>query len=134
VPRGVALLAVFLLLVLASIATAVGLFWPRDLDPAPELVVFTGGDPARGRQFLGQYGCPACHIIPGISEARGLIGPPLDHFASRVYIGGVVPNTPSNLVAWLVNPPAIDPLTAMPPTGLSDADARDVAAYLYTLR
>jgi hypothetical protein len=32
-----------------------------------------------------------------------------------------------------LNPPAIDPLTAMPATGISEAEARDAAAYLYTL-
>lgn len=133
-PRSVALIAGLLLLILAGIATAVGVFWPRELDPAPELVAFTGGDPERGRQALARYGCPTCHIIPGIAEANGLVGPPLDHFASRVYVGGVVPNTPGNLIAWLMNPPAIDPLTAMPATGISEADARDVAAFLYTLR
>jgi cytochrome c1 len=133
-PRGVVLLTLLLLLVLAGIGATVGLLWPRELDPAPELAAFTGGDPERGRQVLGQYGCPACHIIPGVSEANGLVGPPLDHFGSRVYVGGVVPNTPANLVAWLMDPPAIDPLTAMPATGISEADARDVAAYLYTLR
>jgi cytochrome c1 len=36
-------------------------------------------------------------------------------------------------VAWIRNPPAIDPLTAMPASGLGEAAARDVAAYLYTL-
>jgi cytochrome c len=133
-PRGIALTAGLLLLILAGIATAVGLFWPRELDPARELVAFTGGNPERGRQTLGRYGCPTCHIIPGVSKANGLVGPPLDHFAIRMYVGGVVPNTPGNLVAWLIDPPAVDPLTAMPATGLSQAEARDIAAYLYTLR
>jgi cytochrome c1 len=133
-PRGVVLLTLVLLLALAGIGTAVGLLWPRELDPAPELAAFTGGAPERGRQTLARHGCPTCHVIPGVPQADGLVGPPLDHFASRVYVGGVVPNTPDNLIAWLIDPPAIDPLTAMPATGLSEADARDIAAYLYTLR
>jgi len=132
-PRGVVLLAGLLLLVLAGIVTAVGLLVPRDLDPARELMAFTGGDPARGKEMTRQKGCPTCHTIPGIAEAEGLVGPPLDHFASRIYVGGVVPNTPDNLVAWIMDPPKIDPLTAMPPTGVSEAEARDIAAYLYTL-
>lgn len=133
-PRGIVLLTFLLLLVLASIPTALGLLWPNEHDPARELVAFTGGDPERGRQSLRQYGCPTCHVIPGVAHAKGSVGPPLDHFASRTYIGGVVPNTPDNLVAWLIDPPAIDPLTAMPATGIDEAAARDVAAYLYTLR
>lgn len=133
-PRGVALLAVLLLLILSAIAAAVGLLGPSDLDPARELVVVTGGDPDRGRETIRKNGCSTCHIIPGISEAKGLVGPPLDHFASRAYIGGVVPNTPANLVAWIQNPPGIDPMTAMPATGLSEIQARDAAAYLYTFQ
>jgi cytochrome c2 len=132
-PRGVALSAVALLLVLAGIGAAVGLLRPHDLDPAREFVAFTGGDPDHGRQALAQYGCTTCHIIPGIAAANGLVGPPLDHFASRAYVAGALPNTPENLVSWILNPPAIDPLTAMPATGISEAEARDAAAYLYTL-
>jgi cytochrome c1 len=131
-PRGVVLLSGLLLLVLGAIATAVAVLRPQ--DPARELLTFTGGDAERGRQAIRQNACPTCHIIPGISEANGLVGPPLDRFADRVYIGGVLPNTPDNLVAWIIDPPGIDPLTAMPPSGVSEAEARDIAAYLYTLR
>jgi hypothetical protein len=51
-----------------------------------------------------------------------------------MYIGGVLPNTPENMLRWLQNPPAMDPLTAMPNMGVTEADARDMAGYLYTLR
>jgi cytochrome c2 len=37
-------------------------------------------------------------------------------------------------VRWIVNPRAVSPKTAMPVTGISEADARHVAAYLLTLR
>jgi cytochrome c2 len=131
-PRGVALLAGLLLLILGGIATAVAVLRPQ--DPVRELLTFTGGDAERGRQAIRQNACPTCHIIPGISEAKGLVGPPLERFAERVYVGGVVPNTPDNLVAWIIDPPSIAPLTAMPPSGVSEAEARDIAAYLYTLR
>jgi mono/diheme cytochrome c family protein len=132
-PGGVVLLATLLLLILTGIVAGVGLRGPSDPDPARELTAFTGGDPDRGRETIRQNGCPTCHIISGISEAKGLIGPLLDHFASRAYIGGVVPNTPENLVAWIRNAPGIDPMTAMPASGISEAEARDAAAYLYTL-
>jgi cytochrome c len=46
----------------------------------------------------------------------------------------VLPNTPENMFRWLQNPPAVDPLTAMPNLGVTEADARDMAGYLYTLR
>jgi cytochrome c len=132
-PRGVVLLAALLLLMLIGIAGMAGLLRPNDPDATRELAVFTGGDPERGKETLRQSGCPTCHTIPGIAEARGQVGPPLERFADRVYIAGVVPNTPANLVAWIKDPPGIDPLTAMPASGLGEAQARDVAAYLYAV-
>jgi cytochrome c1 len=38
------------------------------------------------------------------------------------------------MIAWLQNPQAIVPGNAMPNMGLSEPDARDITAYLYTLR
>jgi cytochrome c1 len=38
------------------------------------------------------------------------------------------------LTMWVRDPTAIDPMTAMPVVGLAEAEARHVAAYLYTLR
>jgi cytochrome c1 len=94
----------------------------------------TGGDPHKGRIAIERYGCQSCHTIPGIRGADGLVGPPLTKIASRVYIGGVLPNTPDNMIRWIRNPKEIDQLTAMPNTGVSEPDARDIAGYLYTLR
>ena len=94
----------------------------------------TGGDPARGRVLMRTYGCQACHTIPGVSGADGTVGPPLAGVASRSYIGGVLVNAPENMVRWIEDPKAVDPLTAMPNVGVTPADARHIAAYLYTLR
>jgi cytochrome c len=94
----------------------------------------TGGNPGRGKEVLRQYGCGSCHTIPGIRGANALVGPALEQIASRMYIAGVLPNTPENMLRWLQNPPAVDPLTAMPNVGVTEADARDMAGYLYTLR
>lgn len=96
--------------------------------------VETGGEPDRGAQLIGRYGCGSCHTIPGIRAANGLVGPPLTSFSRRSYIAGELPNSPDNLVKWIVDPPAVEPKTAMPKLGLSASEARDVAAYLYTLR
>jgi cytochrome c1 len=43
-------------------------------------------------------------------------------------------NTPPNLVRWIREPQAVVPGNAMPNMGVSEVDARDIAAYLYTLR
>ena len=92
------------------------------------------GNIERGRSLMVHYGCASCHEISGVPEARGKIGPPLDGIAERMYIGGVLENTPENLFRWIRNPQEASPRTAMPPTGTSDEDTRDIVAFLYTLR
>lgn len=92
-----------------------------------------GGDFERGKSAILRRGCPACHTIPGIAGAEGLVGPPLTRIASRVYLAGVLPNTPENLVRWLQDPPAVHPRTAMPNMGIPEQEARDITAYLLTL-
>ena len=94
----------------------------------------TGGDPRRGHAAIRTHGCSSCHTIPGVDGADALVGPSLDRIASRGYIGGVLPNTPDNLVRWILDPPGVDPHTAMPNLKLSEQDARDIAGYLYTLK
>jgi cytochrome c len=93
-----------------------------------------GGDPNRGKEQIIAYGCGSCHIVPGIRQAKGMVGPPLTHFAYRGYIAGEVPNNPDFLVRWISVPQAIEPGTVMPNLGVSEAKARDIAAYLYTLK
>jgi cytochrome c len=92
------------------------------------------GDPDRGRSAIAQYGCGSCHLVPGIRDAVGMVGPPLIHWSRRAYIAGRLANTPDNLVHWIVAPQAIEPGTAMPMLGVSVDEARNIAAYLYTLR
>jgi mono/diheme cytochrome c family protein len=96
--------------------------------------VATLGDPAHGRTLIEEFKCGACHTIPGVSAARGVLASPLFWFSRRSFIAGEVPNTPPNLVKWVLDPRAIEPRTAMPAVGLDEEEARDVAAYLYTLR
>jgi len=115
-------------LVLATFAAAGGC--RRD----PPAVLVAGGNPARGREAIAAYGCGACHVVPGVRAARGMVGPPLTAFAGRAYIAGEAPNTANALIRWIMNPQSIEPGTAMPALGVTEAHARDIAAYLYTLR
>ena len=118
-----------------------GNIWPRLSDTAKTNVSIAsdqrvaGGDPARGRAIIasGVHGCAACHSIPGIRWPNGIVGPPLRGFSERGFIAGQLPNRPDVLVAFLQNPPAIVPQTGMPNVGLTTEQARDIAAYLYTL-
>jgi cytochrome c len=106
----------------------------RGPDPAPSRPLVYGGDPDAGASLIRGYGCGGCHTIPGITGADGTVGPPLTEFAYRSYIAGNLPNTPGNLVAWIVDPQAVEPGTAMPDLGVTEEQARHIAAYLYSLR
>ena len=91
------------------------------------------GDPEAGAALIQLAGCGTCHRIPGIDEAGGLVGPPLDGIGDRIFIAGVLRNTPDNMMTWLKNPQEVVPGNAMPDMGLTDDQARNIAAYLYTL-
>jgi mono/diheme cytochrome c family protein len=91
-------------------------------------------DAERGRQAINQYACVTCHRIPGVVGPNAPVGPPLTGIAARAMIAGRLANTPDNMVRWLREPQAVDPLSAMPALGVSARDARDIAAYLDTLK
>ena len=92
------------------------------------------GDADRGKQLISQYGCTACHNVPGVKGPRGMVGPSLDHMASRTYIAGKFQNSVPNMTKWLQNPQSMDPTNAMPNLGVTPDDSRDMTAFLYTLK
>jgi cytochrome c len=93
----------------------------------------TGGIPERGKDAIGKYGCAACHTIDGISS-EAMVGPPLTRMAARSYLAGSMQNNGTNLVHFIQHPRAVHNDTAMPEIGLTDEEARDIAAYLYTYK
>jgi cytochrome c1 len=103
-------------------------------DPQERANVATGGASTRGPAAIQKYGCASCHTIPGIIGADANVGPPLTRVGGRVYIAGVLMNTPENMVRWIKNPLEVDAKTAMPNLNVTDDDVKDIAAYLYTLR
>jgi len=90
-------------------------------------------DARRGERALYQYACNACHTIPGVTSSQPQVGPPLAGIADRLLIAGKLANTPDNMVRWLRHTRAVAPLSAMPEMGVTEQDARDIAAYLATL-
>lgn len=106
-----------------------GLLGGCDDGGAPGLAL--PGDPERGRQAILREGCGSCHRIPGIPGARGSIGPALEELSQRRVLAGRLPHTVENLVRWIRTPQSIDARSAMPDTGLSEQEARDIVAYLY---
>ena len=100
--------------------------------PGPAVHEVPGGDPARGRQLIVAYGCGACHHAPGVPGAVGAVGPSFDGFGTRAFIVGRLRNEPAGVIRWIRTPQAVRPGTLMPDLGVSEADAHDLAAYLYT--
>ncbi|HXU99840.1 MAG TPA: c-type cytochrome [Caulobacteraceae bacterium] len=119
------------LLVLVGAVAALAACSPPSGEP---ITLIPGGDSDRGRAAIERIGCGACHTIPGVPGASGVAGPPLIGIGRRTFIAGTLANTPSNMERWLEAPQAVLPGNAMPNMEIDDHDARDVAAYLYTLR
>jgi putative membrane protein len=92
------------------------------------------GNRGQGAALIIQYGCGTCHEITGIPGAHGLVGPSLDHFGRRIYIAGMLRNSPDNLLRWLQDPQAIVSGNVMPNMHISKVDANDIAAYLLTIQ
>lgn len=122
----------FRLCVLTLIASCTGC----DKGPTPSTPTSepSAGNVVRGQSLLAQYQCGACHVIPNIPVARGIAGPPLNNFGQRSYIAGHIPNNSELLTQWIIDPRSLAPTTTMPSMGVSTKDARDIAAYLHTLR
>jgi len=94
-------------------------------------MTLTGGNPDNAPALLRRYGCAGCHTIDVLTGATGLVGPPLQHLRQRTYIAGHLQNTADNLIQWIVAPQRASPGSAMPDTGITESEARDVAAFLY---
>lgn len=123
------------LMVLGALMAAafLGHLWLRGLHRFPDAPRWEipEADPSQGKLVIMQSGCASCHVIPGVRKATGRVGPKLEDFRNQVFIAGMIPNTPENLIRWIQYPQEISPGSAMPNLGLTEQEARDVAAYLY---
>ena len=126
--------SVSLIALIAWLLVLSGCHKEREARYAEAAQMTGGGNPQAGITAIQKYGCSGCHTITGVQGAHGMVGPPLDHFAYRVYIAGRLPNTPENLMHWIQKPQEVWPGNAMPDMGVPEQDSRDIAAYLYTLR
>src|SRR2546425_213535 len=98
------------------------------VTPAPP-----SGLAAEGKTLYASRGCVGCHTIRGVSA--GVLGPDLTTFGSRrTLAAGMFPNTPERVAEWVKNPGGLKPGVKMPALGLTDDQARAVAAYLASLK
>ena len=73
--------------------------------------------------FREKYGCQSCHIVGG---SGGYVGPPLDKAGERLQPGWVY--------HWLLDPQKYKPQTMEPRAGLTEAEAKDLTAYIMSLK
>src|SRR3954469_12745886 len=126
--RSVAICGAVGIVALAVIAGA----WLRSKQQSESVAAaITAGDASRAPDLIRRFGCGGCHTIPGVPGGDGQVGGPLQNLRTRVYIGGVATNTAENLIRFIVNPQSFSPQIAMPASGITEPDARDVATYLY---
>jgi cytochrome c oxidase subunit 2 len=91
------------------------------------------GPAEEGKTIYARSACVGCHTIRGVSA--GTIAPDLTHVGSRKTLAaGLFANTPDNLTAWLLDPPAVKPGSKMPAVGLTPEQARSIATYLTSLK
>lgn len=94
--------------------------------------ISAGGDAARGETVLRSVGCTGCHVVgedTRLRQARGLsfdVAPELSRAGSKL--------DPDWIFEWIKNPRKYRPATPMPNLRLSDQEARDIVAYLTTLK
>ena len=125
--------AVLALLAVAVLSAPVSLIVQQRQDShrrQAAAAVATGGDPKAGRRAYLAYHCDACHETDPAVFAKGQVGPSLKGVAQRTEIAGRLSNQPDVLVAWIHHPQALAPGSGMPEQGLTDKDARDIAAWL----
>ncbi|MDB5697494.1 MAG: uncharacterized protein JWN69_298 [Alphaproteobacteria bacterium] len=132
--RGLIITLGAILAIGAGTAAAVTLEYRQEQNQLVQRAeALTGGNAARGQSAFEAYGCGACHAVRGVPQATGKVGPPLDGIGDRAIIAGRLANNPDNLMRWIRDPRGVDRQTAMPPVGLTRAQARDISAFLYTL-
>ena len=117
-------------LIIVVVIGAAASYWMRTKasEREQQAAGLTGGNVARAPEILRQYGCVACHTVRGVAAAGGLLGPNLSDREK------LLTKKPQELIAYIVNPKASNPKTVMPTTGISEPEARDIVAYLLSLR
>jgi mono/diheme cytochrome c family protein len=91
-----------------------------------------GGNALHGKELVNNIGCKGCHVIGDdarMRDARGFsydIAPELTRAGSKL--------DPDWMFQWIKNPRLYRPNTRMPDLRLSDQEAKDIVAYLKTLK
>lgn len=102
-----------------------GTLQKADVKPASvDGAQFSAEMATHGKQlFETKYGCQSCHTI---GSSGGYVGPSLNDVGDWL--------TAAWIEAWLRNPQALVPDASEPHQSISEAEIRDITAYLLTLK
>lgn len=90
-------------------------------------------DTIAGAKLFAAKACSGCHSLSATDKRKTLLGPNLANVGVRRYIAaGTLLNTDENRARWIQHPWSFKHGAVMPELGLSDADAKTLAAYLRT--
>ncbi|MGA7159365.1 MAG: c-type cytochrome [Bacteroidota bacterium] len=93
---------------------------------------YKGGSAEKGKEHFENFGCKACHVMGDdlrVRNARGSsydFAPELTHAAGKLH--------PDWIFDWIKNPRHYNPTTKMPNLRLTDGEARDLVAYIMTMK
>ncbi len=93
---------------------------------------YAGGSVQRGKEVFETAGCQACHVVGEMTKVRQARGTSYDIAPELTRVGSKV--NPEWLYDWVRNPRHFNPTTKMPNLRLTDGEARDIVAYLMTLK
>ena len=91
-----------------------------------------GGSSAHGMELVNTIGCKGCHVIGDDTRMRNARGFSYDMAPELTRAGSKL--NPDWMFEWIKNPRAFRPNTRMPNLRLSDQEARDIVAYLSTMK
>lgn len=103
--------------------------------PAPEPTTDLA---AKGKQVFNTV-CTACHTVDGTKRSPNTGAPNLAYMGARTSIGGgVLKNTPENLLQWLRDPQSVKPGAKMTVSvklgSITEDDAKALVEYLESLK
>src|SRR4051812_46841830 len=102
--RGKVLITLGAIALIGATSVGAATLYREQKKQKEQAIAKTGGDPEKAMLAITRYGCAACHQIPGAQVPGGLAAPSLSDANKRIYLCGVVYNTPDNLIRWIVNP------------------------------
>ena len=93
---------------------------------------YIGGNATEGKKLFETVGCQDCHVAQGFTKVRDARGTSYDIAPELSRVGSK--DNPDWLFDWVKNPRHFNPETRMPNLRLTDPEARNIVAYLTTLK